>query len=165
MSENCVEARQSKIYTVLTCIGALLIFAAFCGIAIYMLSGLLTGNYVKTADALSGFIFTISELNVFAFLILALLIWVIYVYKKQIDIYTSDKIIRKRGNKIIFVMSYENIIEIREGFESVFMILKSNIIKANGKEGTRNFYTHYSRADISRIKNMITQKYFNIQFN
>lgn len=92
-------------------------------------------------------------------------VFVMYTYKKQVDIYTSEKIIRKRKNKILFELPYNNIVTVREGFESVFMVLKTHITEANGKKGTRNFYAHYSRADISRIKSMITDKYYNITFN
>ena len=100
----------------------------------------------------------------FILIITVMFVWLIYVYKKQIDIFDEEKLIRKRGKKIIFELPYSNIVEVREGYETLFMILKTHIIQANGKKGVRNLLSRYSRADISRIKRMITRKYYNIRF-
>lgn len=88
---------------------------------------------------------------------------ILVVYKKQVDIYTPEKLIRKRGDKIIFELPYDNVISIKEGaFDLLAMQLKSHIIEANGKKGTRNFFEHYSRIDISRIKKIISEKFYDI---
>lgn len=163
MSEISINVRQSKIYVILCCVCGVLgasVHLVICGIFINLL---VFGN--ETSENIIGLSISLSYCLGISILVFSITGYVIYLYKKQIDIYTVDKIIRKRGNKVIFELPYENIVTIREGFESVFMVLKTHIIEANGKKGTRNFYAHYSRADISRIKRMITDKYYNIPFN
>lgn len=154
MSEKYIEVRQSKKYTILTGIGALLIVAFLLMCFSLMLFKIISG--LETRDEIVIVSISICTFLCFAISITVMFVFVMYTYKKQVDIYTSEKIIRKRKNKILFELPYNNIVTVREGFESVFMVLKTHITEANGKKGTRNFYAHYSRADISRIKSMIT---------
>lgn len=163
MSEKSIEVRQSKKYLIFVCIGISIIIAVITSCIGLFLNALI--NDKPTKDNIIGLAICICGSLCFLMIFFTLLLYVIYCYKKQVDIYTIEKLIRKRGKKIIFELPYNNIVTVREGFESVFMVLKTHITEANGKKGTRNFYAHYSRADISRIKSMITDKYYNITFN
>lgn len=164
MSEEFIEVRQSKIYTILSCFGALLIISFLAGLAIFSLYNIVNGDYTNNEEQLYGNISVMCFSLMFILIITVMFVWLIYVYKKQIDIFDEEKLIRKRGKKIIFELPYSNIVEVREGYETLFMILKTHIIQANGKKGVRNLLSRYSRADISRIKRMITRKYYNIRF-
>lgn len=91
----------------------------------------------------------------------SVLIYLTYVYKKQVDIYSDDKMYRKRGDKIIFEIPYGNIIDIKQGFDSVFFILKTSIKRLDGKEAPRNFYEHYAKKDIDKIIKLISNYNYN----
>lgn len=166
MTKEGTEVRQSKKYVLFCCICASLCSVVSIYFATMALYHVVNDNYPIYSDhtTLGIYLFCFSLLVLFLFL--AAEIYMIVIYKIQRDIFTTDKIIRKRGEKIIFELPYSNIITIKEGYFGLLaMELKSHIVLANGKKGTRNFFEHYSRLDIHRIKGMITEKYFNIPFN
>lgn len=91
----------------------------------------------------------------FAVVILIIIVYILYVYCHQTDVYTEDKMFRKRGDKIIFEIPYENIQDIKQGFDSVFFMLDTPIKRLDGKAAPRNFYEHYAKKDIDKIIKLV----------
>ncbi len=161
MFENNLEVKQSKKIVILGCCSAGIFVALFLGLFIFFSIKLFDAP--TTSDELIVSIINLTFCVTFTIVVLIILIYIIYTYICQTDIYTGTKMYRKKGDKIIFELPYEQILSIREGYCSLFFVLQNGIIKSNGKKGPRNFYEHYSRADIHRIKHIITDKYYNIQ--
>ena len=162
MTEKKFEAKQSKKMVVIACCSAGIFVALFLALLIFFLIKL---PEIATQDERTAYILCIIIFAAFIGVILIILIYLICIYNKQVDIYKTDRIVRQLNGKVVFEVPYANIESIREGYDSLFIILKTPIVKCNGKKGPRNFYEHYSRADIHRIKQMITDKYYNIPFN
>ena len=161
MSEKKYEAKQSKRMVVIACCSAGIFLALFLALLIFFSIKL---TDIVSHDERIAYILCIIIWASFIAVILIILIYLIYIYNKQTDIYLNDKFVRLINGKVIFEVPYANIESIREGIDSLFMTLKTPIVKCNGKKGPRNFYEHYSRAAIHRIKQIITDKYFNIPF-
>lgn len=145
--------------TIIACCSAGIFIAFFIGMVI-MFSFAMVG--AKTYDEYVVFLISLIGFAAFAVICIIILAYLIYIYKNQVDIYKSDRLVRTRNGKVVFEVLYENIVSIRVGIDSLFITLKTPIVKVNGKKGPRNFYEHYSRYDIHFIKQAITDKYYNI---
>lgn len=159
MSEKKYEARQSKRMIIIACCSAGFFIMFFLGLLILFTFSLIGAS---THDEYIVFLISLIWSGTMIGIILIILIYLIYKYNKQVYIYNTDSFICQINGKNIFEVPYKNIISIREGYDSLFMTLKTPIVKSNGKKGPRNFYEHYSRADIYQIKRIITDKFYNI---
>lgn len=163
MIENGLEVKQSKKIVVFSCLSAFIFLSLFCGLLAFVVYRIITGRSADFEE-ITGNVFMVVFCAIVIAIITGILVYIIVIYKIQTDIYTKDRIIRKLGNRVVFELLYENIISIKERYESVFFVLKKPIKKVNGKKGPRNFYEHYDRTDIAKIKRIITDNYYNIQY-
>lgn len=164
MSENIIEVRQSRRFLITACVSGLLGISVFLVACVLFIRVLVIRN--ETYGNIIGVSISLATCFGVVIAVLCIIIYLLYRYKCQKDTYTETKLIRKVKEKIIFELPYENIISIKVcSFDLLAMELKSYIIEANGKRGTRNFFEHYSRTDISKIKRIIAEKYNNIPFN
>ena len=160
MTEIVHEAKQSKRMIILACCSQGIFIALFIGLTI-MFSFAFIG--ATTDDEYTGYLFCIVWSAATSAICIAVLAYLIYIYKKHVDIYKSDRFVRTVNGKVVFEVLYENIVSVRVGFfDSLFITLKTPIVKVNGKKGPRNFYEHYSRYDIHFIKRAITDRYYKI---
>ncbi len=152
MAKIAFEAKQSKLMLILACIA--------CGIFEIVWGGMLIFIIATWSKGLRNDYFAyIFMLCFFVILFLAFIgifIYLIINYKRQIDVYTGDKVYRKKGKKVIFELPYNQIETVREGFHSIFLVLKKGIVKKSGKKGPRNFYEHYAEKDIYEIEKIIS---------
>ena len=144
---------------ILACCSAGIFIALFIGLVIMFSFAMVRA---KTYDEYTISIFCIVWAAAFAVICIIILVYIIYTFKKQVDTYKSDRFVRTVNGKVVFEVLYENIVSVRVGFDSLFITLKTPIVKVNGKKGPRNFYEHYSRYDIHFIKRAITDKYYKI---
>lgn len=157
---NNVEfvARQSKKLFIIEVFSALIFEIFFCCLLIFSILSISYGR-PKTTEDFFGYIYMLCLFGILSVIFVILLSYFIYNYKSCNDIYTFDKMYRRKGKKIIFEIPYKNIANIKYGFESIFFFLKEPIVKINGKKGPRNFYAHYSKYDIDRIIHIINSEY------
>ena len=116
MIENGLEVKQSKKIVVFSCLSAFILLSFFCGLLVFVLYRISTGSYADF-DEITGNIFMVAFCAILIVIIIGIIICIIVVYKKQTDVYTKDRIIRKIGNRVIFELLYKNIISIKEGYE------------------------------------------------
>lgn len=161
MPELKFEVKQSKRMIIIASCSAGFFLVFFLGLLLFFSFAFIGAS---TYDEYVVFLISLVWSGSIIVIVFIIFICFIYRYNKQIDIYKTDSFVRQINGKIIFEIAYDNIISIREGFDSLFMTLKTPIVKINGKMGNRNFYEHYSLADISQIKKIILNKYYNIQF-
>ena len=154
MEENFLKVRQSKKIFIAACIAAAIFECVVIGLTILFAVRLMIGSLVMMKEK-SIYIMCMLIGIIFSFVIATIWVYVLMVYNTQIDIYSDSKLVRKRRDKIVFELPYENIISIRQGYELIFFCLKSGIVKTNGKKGPRNFVEHYSASDIMRIRQLI----------
>ena len=145
---------------ILACCSAGIFIALFIGLLILFSFAFINAS---TEDEYSVYLVCIVWAAAFAVICIIVLVYLIYIYKKQVDTFKSDRFVRTINGKVVFEVLYENIVSVRVGFfDSLFITLKTPIVKVNGKKGPRNFYEHYSRYDIHYIRRAITDKYYNI---
>ena len=126
MSES-IGVRQSKVYIIFVSISAIFIMLFFVELSILALYRIICHNTVNISDYFGDIIGLCFSSLCFTIITL-MFVCILLQYKKQRDIYSTDKMIRERGEKIIFELPYKNIVSIKEGFFSVFMVLKTHII-------------------------------------
>lgn len=164
MSQSNYEVKQSKKMVIIACI-SIGIFELFCvGLAVYLIYGYFIKEYIIIDDVIGIYMGAGCFIG-FAIIFIIAFIYILHTYIYQVDIYCENKLIRKKGNKVIFELKYDNIKAIRQGYDSLFLVLKEPILKTNGKKGPRNFYEHYSQRDIHRIKQIIASSNYNLDIN
>ena len=154
MSDHNLEVRQSKTMTVLACISAVILVCVFTALTVFFIVKLTTEHNLTFDDNVT-FIFSAVTFAIFAAIIGIILGYILHTYKYQVDIYTDNTLIRKKKDKIIFELPYENIVSVRKGWNLIAFMLKSPIVRKDGKKGPRNFFEHYSEADIIRIMQIV----------
>lgn len=160
MPDNSYEVKQSKKMIIIACISAGIFELLFLGLGIYFICCF---NREKlTYDEKVLYILNIIIFIIFAIIIAVIFITILHTFFFQLDVYLENKLIRKKGGKIIFEISYKDITSIKQGYDSLFMVLKEPIVKINGKKGPRNFYEHYSEKDIKMIKRIIADSNYNL---
>lgn len=161
MPSTKFEVRQSRKMIILACISSGIAELIFGGLLVAVIISLLTDKS-KSYNDFSGCVFLLCFCGVLFIAFIIVIVYFILNYKYQVDVYTDDKMYRKKGERIIFELEYKNIISIRQGYDSIYLFCKEPIIKKNGKKGPRTLYEHYSCADIYQIKRIITDKFYNI---
>lgn len=157
MIQTEYRVKQSKLMIILATVAAGIFEILFLVLAIVFL--LESKNKHLTSDEYAVYGLCSVFSGIFAFIILIIIIYIISTFFRQIDVYLNDKMYRTKGNKIIFELPYENIISIKEGYNSVCFFLKKPIEKKNGKIGSKTFYEHYSKFDVHRIIKTINSDY------
>lgn len=158
------EVKMSKKMVIMACISAGIFELLFLGLSVYFICDHVLQENI-TFDEKAAFYTSVCYGMVFALILAVVFIYILHTYINQVDIYCENKVIRKKGNKVIFELKYDNIKAIRQGYDSLFFVLKEPIIKINGKKGPRNFYEHYSQRDIYRIKQIIAQNNYRLEIN
>lgn len=158
------EVKQSKKVVIMACISAGIFVLFFLGLSVYFICDYYAKEYTTFDEDILFYIVTCSFIC-FAIISVVAFIYLIHSYKSQVDIYCENKLIRKKGKKVIFELKYDNIKAIRQGYDSLFFILKEPILNINGKKGPRNFYEHYAKRDIYRIKQIIANSNYNLDIN
>lgn len=158
------EVKQSKKVVIMACISAGIFVLFFLGLSVYFICDYVIQENI-TFDEKAAFYTCVCYGMVFATILVVAFIYLLHTYKSQVDIYCENKLIRKKGNKVIFELKYDNIKAIRQGYDSLFFILKEPILNINGKKGPRNFYEHYAKRDIYRIKQIIANSNYNLDIN
>ena len=150
-----LEARISKIITVLGSV--LSVFAAmmFIGLSIFFVILITRHNEQTTMTDISGDWFGLVFSLIVSAVLIGALVYIIWLYKKQADLYYDDRFVRKRGKKIIFEVLYSNIIEVGFADELIVLKLANSVIMPNGKKGPRCILGHYSMADVTRARHLI----------
>lgn len=156
MDNVIIEVKQSKGMFIAACIACSLFEIIWGGMLIFVIASIENGRPV-TNDDYFGYIYMLCFFCILFIAFVFILIYIIYRYRLQKDIYTQEKMYRKMADKIIFEIPYSQIETIREGYCLIFFVLKKGIVKTNGKKGPRNFLEHYSNKDISKIERMISQ--------
>lgn len=159
MAEVAFNVKQSKKIFIAACCSAVIFIAFFLGLTVFFVTKLF--DLELTNDEYILCVISLISSLVFAVVVLIILIYIIHNYRRQVDVYTEDKVYRKKGKSIIFEIPYNQIDTVREGFNSIFLVLHKGIVKKNGKKGPRNFYEHYAEKDIYEIERIISsyQKY------
>ncbi len=161
MLQSKCEIKQSKKIVISACISIGVLELFFAGLVTYFIYDYVTQKDV-TFDEKADFYTSVCSGMLYAIILAVAFIYILHTYIHQVDIYCENKMIRQMGNKVIFELKYDNIAAIRQGIDSLFLVLKEPILKTNGKKGPRNFYEHYSKSDIRRIKQLITNSNYNI---
>ncbi|MCI8368143.1 MAG: hypothetical protein HFJ81_00715 [Clostridia bacterium] len=151
------KVKQSRLMIILATVAAGIFEIIFLFFSIAFLFE--CKNKQLTSDEYAVYIMSSVIGGIFALIILFIIIHIICTFFRQIDVYLNDKMYRMKGNKIIFELPYKNIISMKEGFNSIFFILKKPIEKNNGKIGPKNFYEHYSKRDVHRIIKIVNSDY------
>ena len=155
---------MSKKMVIMACISAGIFELLFLGLSVYFICDYFLQENI-TFDEEAAFYTSVCCGMVFALILVVVFIYILHTYIYQVDIYCENKVIRKKGNKVIFELKYDNIKAIRQGYDSLFLVLKEPILKTNGKKGPRNFYEHYSKWDVHRIKQIIASSNHNVDIS
>lgn len=157
MIQTEYRVKQSKLIVILATISAVIFEILFLVFAIIFL--LECKNKQLTSDEFIVYSLCSAISGIFALIILLIIFYVIITYIRQVDVYLEDKMYRMKGDKIIFELPYDNIISIKEGFNSIYFFLKKPIEKKNGKIGPKTFYEHYSKFDVDFIIRLVNSDY------
>lgn len=162
------KVKRSKSIILFTWVLCAFVELMFGAVAVLLIVRLATGDYKTYNDPISQLcadIITISFSFIVILLLLSVCIYLSVETKKQVDVYTMDKMYRKKGDKIIFEIEYNQIDTIKEGFFAftyTFCIFcKEPIIKKNGKKGAKTLIEYYSRKDREKVKQIIAS-YFEL---
>ena len=152
------EIRQSKSVFLLACLSAIIFELIFCGIAIFCIIDLYHFEELSYDEYLASIIILISCIS-FIITILIIIIYIVYNFINQVDVYTKNKMYRKKGKKIIFELNYRDIVSVKRGFlNSLYIFCKQPIIKSNGKKGPKTIYENYSKNDIYKIEQLLANR-------
>lgn len=163
VSDLSYEVKPSMQVFILCMFACLFGEAIFMGTGIYTFITLINGEYESFKDPTSQLcagIIVLSFCMIISVLIICLSIYFIKTMIEQVDVYTEDKLYRKRKDKIIFEINYSNIIDIKESyFNCLLLYCDKGFIKSNSKNILRSqttFMEHYNRKDIIKIVEIIT---------
>lgn len=152
------EIRQSKSIFLLACLSVIIFELIFCGIAIVSIIDLCNFEELNYDEYLASIIVLISCI-LFIVTILIIFIYIVYNFINQVDVYTKNKMYRKKGKKIIFELDYKDIVSVKRGFlNSLYIFCKQPIIKSNGKKGPKTIYENYSKNDIYKIEQLLANR-------
>lgn len=87
-------------------------------------------------------------------------------YKSITDYYMQDRMIRKKGEKILFEIEYKNIASVRQAYlGTLLLICKEPICYKGTNKKFKTFVEHYRKEDIYRIKRIIGNGNYNLTVN
>lgn len=164
----------NKVYKV-KCSKKLIVFTILCltifGCGIF--GGCYTFSLIKliknvdlTGDLYSGMIFVCVLSFVLLIVIIFAIIYCIKKYKCITDYYMQDRMIRKKGEKILFEIEYKNIVSVRQAYlGTLLLICKEPIYYKGTKKKFRTLVEHYRKEDIYRIKRIIGNGNYNLTVN
>lgn len=162
MSELSYEVKPSKQVFVLCMFCCLFGEAIFTGLGIYVIITLINGEFKSFKDPVSqlcGDLFILIFCMILSVLFIILCIYFIKTMLEQVDVYTEDKLYRKRKDKILFELNYSNIIDIKVSYLNCLLLFcKEGFIKSKSKHVLKpqtTFMEHYNRKDIMKIIQII----------
>ncbi len=162
--ENKLEVRQSVIAVAAAIISIIITEIIWGGSAIYLLIDFIKNEAGQYNDGYWAYIFMLCCAFSMPILFIIALVYIIYCYRKEIDIYTDDRMYHTRGNKIIYELEYKDVIAVREWLMDTLMLFcEKPIIKKNGKIGPKTVWANYRKADRIRIMQIIAKNYPNIK--
>ena len=127
----------------------------FIGLSVFIIIKITRDNEQTTITDISAYWFCLAVSLIVSAVLISMLTYFIWLYKKQVDLYYDDRFVRKRGKKIIFEVLYSNIIEVGFADELIVLKLANSVIMPNGKKGPRCILGHYSMADVTRARHLI----------
>lgn len=156
-------SKKLIVFTIL----CLIIFGGgiFGGCYIFSLIKLIR-NVDLAGDLYSGTIFVcVLSFALMIFIIFAI-IYCIRKYKCITDYYMQDRMIRKKGEKILFEIEYKNIASVRQAYLGTLLLISKEPIYYKGKNKKfKTLVEHYRKEDIYRIKRIIGNGNYNLTVN
>lgn len=161
--ENKLEIRQSVIAVAGGIISIFIFEIVWGGTSISFLVDLIKNEAGQYNDGYWACILVLCIAWIIFILLIIALAYIIYCYRKEIDIYTDDRMYHTRGNKIIYELEYKDVIAVREWLmDTLILFCEKPIIKKNGKIGPKTVWANYRKADRIRIMQIISKNYPNI---
>lgn len=109
-----------------------------------------------------GLCFSVACIGFIVFAI----IYCIRKYKSITDYYMQDRMIRKKGEKILFEIEYKNIASVRQAYLGTLLLISKEPIYYKGKNKKfKTLVEHYRKEDIYRIKRIIGNGNYNLTVN
>ncbi len=164
MSETIYEVKRSKSINIFMWILVFLWEILFGGFIIFVIISIVREDYKTFENPISqlagdivGLIFSILLFC----LVMSIAIYLTIESKKQVDVYTENKMYQKIGNKIKFEIEYANIESVKESyFNCLLLFCKKGFIKSKSKHIVKPqtmYMEFYTQKDITKIVQLISE--------
>lgn len=166
MDDSGYKVRFSKeVMLFASLAGGILGGAIFIGLLTLSIIRLIKPLYEGLEETIGYIIILCFSAICLGFVIFAV-IYPIWKYRRVVDIYQRDKVIRMNGKRQKYVLYYSNIVSIKEGsFGALYIFCREPIVINGKKKGPKTIIEHYRKSDIYRIKQIIGNSNYNLIVN